>query len=262
MEKSTEEVQTISHMEVVILFLSVYVLLILVFETVFVIESQDVQDILQAIDTVICFIFLADFFFRLYKAKNKMQFLKWGWIDFISSLPMIGPLRWGRAVRVFRVLKTLRGIRSTKMIIDFALRYRARSAMVSVLIISITLLTWSSLAILSVETSEDSNIKSASDAMWWSYVTMTTVGYGDKYPVTFGGRLIAVVLMMAGVGLFGTFTGFVTAWFVDDDAMDEQTVLLNDIQQELKLLRRELANHGILSVTDNVTTEKNNYPAE
>lgn len=75
---------------------------------------------------------------------------------------------------------------------------------------------FSSIAILQVEDSPNSNIKSAEDAIWWSYVTITTVGYGDKYPVTTEGRLIAAVLMTAGVGLFGTFTGFLASWFVQE----------------------------------------------
>jgi voltage-gated potassium channel len=65
-----------------------------------------------------------------------------------------------------------------------------------------------------VEKDPNSNIRSAEDAIWWSYVTMTTVGYGDKFPVITEGRIIAAVLMTAGVGLFGTFTANVSSWFV------------------------------------------------
>ena len=61
----------------------------------------------------------------------------------------------------------------------------------------------------------NSNIKTAEDAIWWAWVTITTVGYGDKYPVTTEGRIIASFLMTAGVGLFGTFTGFIASWFLE-----------------------------------------------
>ena len=60
----------------------------------------------------------------------------------------------------------------------------------------------------------DANIKTAEDALWWSYVTITTVGNGDRFPVTTGGRIIGTLLMTAGVGLFGTFTAFVSSWFL------------------------------------------------
>lgn len=70
---------------------------------------------------------------------------------------------------------------------------------------------FSAIAILQVERDPNSNIKTAEDALWWSYVT-TTVGYGDRYPVTTEGRLIASVLMTAGVGLFGTFTAYIASF--------------------------------------------------
>jgi voltage-gated potassium channel len=82
--------------------------------------------------------------------------------------------------------------------------------------IAILMVIFSSIAILQVENVPNSNIKTAEDALWWSYVTVTTVGYGDKFPVTLEGRIIAGFLMTTGVGLFGTFTGFVASWFVGE----------------------------------------------
>lgn len=76
------------------------------------------------------------------------------------------------------------------------------------------MVVFSSIAILQFETLPNSNIKTAGDAIWWSYVTITTVGYGDKYPVTPEGRIIAAMLMTVGVGLFGTFTAYISSWFV------------------------------------------------
>ena len=68
----------------------------------------------------------------------------------------------------------------------------------------------------------NSSIILCSDAIWWAYVTMTTVGYGDKYPVTTEGRFVAAILMTVGVGLFGTFTAYVSSWFVKDNAKTEE----------------------------------------
>lgn len=78
------------------------------------------------------------------------------------------------------------------------------------------LVIFSAIAILQVETDTGSNIKTAEDAIWWAYVTVTTVGYGDKYPITTEGRIIAAVLMTCGVGLFGTFTAYIASWFALD----------------------------------------------
>lgn len=80
---------------------------------------------------------------------------------------------------------------------------------------------FSAIAILQVEDDPNSNIKTAEDAIWWAYVTITTVGYGDKFPVTTEGRIIAAALMTIGVGLFGTFTAFLASFFVAD--RQEQT---------------------------------------
>lgn len=76
------------------------------------------------------------------------------------------------------------------------------------------MIIFGSISLLQVEHDANSNIKTAEDAIWWAFVTITTVGYGDKYPVTTEGRIIAAFLMVTGVGLFGTFTGYMTSWFV------------------------------------------------
>ena len=78
-----------------------------------------------------------------------------------------------------------------------------------------------SIAILQVEDDPNSNIKTAEDAIWWAYVTITTVGYGDKFPVTTEGRVIAELLMTVGVGLFGTFTAYLASWFVRETKKEE-----------------------------------------
>lgn len=143
--------------------------------------------------------------------------MKWGWVDLISSIPMVGVLRVGLAVRVFRILRILRGVRSVKQLSAYLLAHRAQGAFASAALISILMIVFGSIAILEFEKGEETNINNAEDALWWSFVTITTVGYGDKYPVTTEGRIVAGVLMIVGVGLFGTFTGFVASWFLNDN---------------------------------------------
>ena len=149
--------------------------------------------------------------------------MRWGWIDLLSSVPAIEFLRAGRAVRLIRLLRILRAFRSTKHLIHHIFRNRAQGAFTTVSIIAILLVIFSSIAILQVEDDPNSNIKTAEDAIWWAYVTITTVGYGDKYPITTEGRLIAGILMTAGVGLFGTFTAYVASWFVADKKQNKKT---------------------------------------
>ena len=83
------------------------------------------------------------------------------------------------------------------------------------------MIIFSAVAILQVETAPNSNIKTAEDAIWWAYATITTVGYGDVFPVTTEGRIIAAALMTVGVGLFGTFTAFLASWFVTEKKQED-----------------------------------------
>ncbi|RPH30297.1 MAG: ion transporter [Bacteroidales bacterium] len=208
--------------DLVILALSVYVLIALLADTFFKLPPE-LSKLLNFIDNIVCAIFLIDFFYRLFKAESKLKFLKWGWIDFISSIPMVDFLRWGRAFRIMRLFRLLRAFRSTKYLASYVFRNRQQGAFTSVAIIAILMVIFSSIAMLQVETDPNSNIKTAEDSIWWAFVTVTTVGYGDKYPVTTEGRVIAAFLMITGVGLFGAFTGFVASWFVEDKGKDKIT---------------------------------------
>jgi len=87
----------------------------------------------------------------------------------------------------------------------------------------------------------ESNIHSPQDALWWAYATITTVGYGDKYPVTPEGRLIAAVLMSAGVGLFGSFTGLIASWVLKPTRKDtEQNSELKGLREQVAAIERRI----------------------
>lgn len=214
--------QKLGYLNLVVIVLSIYVLGALIVSTVFP-PPPEVERTLNLIDDGICIFFLLEFILRFRKAPDKMRFMRWGWIDLVSSIPTLEYFRLGRAVRLVRLLRILRAFRSTRHLAGYIFRHRARGAFTTVSLIALLMLIFSSLAILQVEVSPQSNIKTAEDALWWAYVTMTTVGYGDKYPVTTEGRLIAAALMTTGVGLFGTFTGFLASWFVAERAQEDKS---------------------------------------
>lgn len=221
MEQNSSNERHLTFFNIIVLVLSIYVLGALMADT-FVRLPPETSRLLYYIDTVICFFFLADFFVRLYQAENKWRFMRWGWIDLISSIPAIDILRLGRAFSLLRLLRILRAFRSIRHIVKYVFRNRMKGTFTTVAIVAILMVIFSAIAILQVETAPSSNIKTAEDALWWAYVTITTVGYGDKFPVTTAGRVIAAMLMTVGVGLFGTFTGFVASWFVDDKKEEPQ----------------------------------------
>ncbi|MDR9826013.1 ion transporter [Vibrio sp. FNV 38] len=239
LKTTRDDVEEIGPFQVFTLILSVYVLLALLFEHLF-LPEQDVKDILRIADHFVCFFFLLDFFIRFYRSKSKWHFMKWGWIDLLSSIPMLDAFRYARLVRVIRVLRILRAIRSVKVLLTFVLRSRMQGTFSLVTAMSIILMIFGAVGILEFERgAADSNINNAMDALWWSFVTMTTVGYGDYYPVTNGGRVIATMLMISGVGLFGTFTGFVASWFVEEEANRESDQII-ELKQQIGGLNAQL----------------------
>ncbi len=216
-----------------ILGLSLYALVALSVEVVFPVNPATRQ-ILQASDTAVCVLFFADFVYQLIRAPSKWgYFRRWGWLDLMSSIPMIDAFRAGRLVRVVRILRMLRAIRSTKLLASFILERRAESAFLAAALLSLLLIVFASIAVLQFEGNQISgNIKSGEDALWWAITTITTVGYGDKFPVSTEGRLVAALLMMAGVGLLGTLSGFIASWFLSPGTRYQE--------EELKLLQAEI----------------------
>lgn len=206
----------ISFLNLLILILSVYVLAALFIDTVFNIDDET-SELLQIIDFAICMVFLIDFSIQFYRAESKLQYMKWGWVDLLASIPMVDAFRVGRLFRLIRILRIFKAFKSMKEFIDTFYSDKVKGTMNSAALVAVLMLIFSSITILQVETGPDSNITSAGDALWWSYVTITTVGYGDLYPVTLEGRLVAVALMTTGVGLFGTLTAYVASWFVKEN---------------------------------------------
>ena len=220
-----------------ILILSLVILCGLAIDTLFELPPE-VRGVIHGADTVICMILLSDFFVRLYRADSKVAFMKWGWIDLIASIPNLEVLRWGRLVRVLRVIRLLRGIRFVHRILRMILDHKMEGGAVSLGVMAFLLVTFSSVSILVLERQEGSNIKSAEDAIWWSVATVTTVGYGDKYPVTTEGRVIGIVLMVCGVGMFAGLSGLVASLFLggQDRKSNEMDQILTRLEQiEAKL---------------------------
>ena len=212
----SEEKEKLRFLDILIIVLSVYVLIALIID-VFLKLPPEISRVLMIIDDGICVIFLIDFVNRFVRAGNKLRFMRWGWIDLISSIPYIAVLRAGRLFRLVRLLRVLRAFRSTRILIHHIFKSKVKGTMTAVGIITVLIIIFSSISILIVETAPESNIKSAEDAVWWTVVTVTTVGYGDKYPVTTEGRIIGIVVMIAGVGLIGTYTGFIASLFVGEN---------------------------------------------
>lgn len=212
MPPTKDNSESFGSMNLVIMVLSIYVLIAIIVDTL-VKLPDNIHELLQIIDDAICIVFLIDFFKRFFRAENKLAFMKWGWIDLVSSIPALPFVRFGRLFRLIRLFRIMRAFRSIKVLTEYVFRNRVQGTMSAVTIVTLLVVIFSSISILMVENDPASNIKTAEDAIWWSLVTVTTVGYGDKFPVTTEGRIIGTLLMFVGVGLFGTFTAYVASWF-------------------------------------------------
>lgn len=193
--------------------LSAFVLLALLADTFWRLPVEE-SKLLHYADHGLCLFFLIEFAVRFYYAPHKRAFMRWGWLDLVSSIPNLPFLRIGQVLRLVRVVRVLRNFHSARNLEGYFYRNKAAGVFTSVALFSVLMVLFSAFAILHVEQAPTSNIKTAVDALWWAYVTITTVGYGDLYPVTTAGRLIATLLLTTGVGLFGTFTGLVSSWFL------------------------------------------------
>jgi voltage-gated potassium channel len=222
----------------VMLALCTYVLVALFVSVGFTLPAEE-QRLLDLIDTFVCVVFLIDFAVQLLTAKSKLGYLKWGWIDLISSIPNLQVFRIGRAMRIFRLLRLLRGVKSLRVLIQFLFENRAKGVFASAVLICFVLMVAASIVVLNVEQAAGGNIKTAPDALWWAFTTMTTVGYGELYPITMIGRLAAAMLMTAGVGLFGTVTAFMATKFVET-GQQEELARDDQILTELREIRRRL----------------------
>jgi voltage-gated potassium channel len=185
-------------------------------------------------------LFAADYVTRLYLAADRRHYVRHNALDLvIVLLPFLRPLRALRLLRLLR-LGAVGGV-----LYHRSGSFHARvSAYVGTSAIVVIVLA----ALAMYDTERDaagSNIKTLPDALWWAATTVTSVGYGDRYPTTSTGRLIAVGLMVVGIALLGVVTAAVAAWFVQrlrpvEQAEARAEVTLSDVLDELRRLHERL----------------------
>lgn len=177
--------------------------------------SPIVKGVVAIMDVFISIIFLFDFLFRLFTADSKREyfFRKAGWADLIS-IPPLGYLKLFRIFRIVRVVRSIRRLGGRKIFRD-VIRTRANSAFFVTMFLVFLVLEFGGIGIVEAEAGNaGANIETAWDGVWWTFVTIATVGYGDRYPVTTVGRVVGILTMSLGVVLFGVLTGFLANAFL------------------------------------------------
>ena len=179
------------------------------------IPDPALETILAVMNGLFSVIFLLDFLYRSRLAGSFGDYFlrRFGWADLLSCLP-IAPLK---LLRLFRLVEVIRRVRAAGGRITWAglQRERANSALLSLLLMGVLVLEFGSLLILQFEQfAPNASIVTGSDALWFTLVTIATVGYGDEYPVTDLGRLMGAVIIVTGVGIFGTLAGYLADLFL------------------------------------------------
>jgi len=195
----------LSVSKLIIALLSLFSIILLSF-TFFLEPKSELNRLIHYYDFGLCMVFLYDFFNQLYRRKKRWQyFYTYGWLDLLSSIPIVDQFRY---VRVFRIFRVLRIIRSFKILYNFIISNKRASLYGFIVFCSTLILILSSTLVLYLE-KDVGNIKTAEDALWWSYITITTVGYGDYYPVTNLGKLAASILILNGIAIFGAIISYI-----------------------------------------------------
>jgi voltage-gated potassium channel len=214
--------------------------LVVVLALLFLPLSQVTQEALARIDTLLAVVFMLDAFFHLATVPDKRSYMKWGWLDFVGSVPGYPIMRFARLSRAVQAARDLRGRGGSQVAREFR-ESRPRTTYFFTFFIAILVVSIASLFMVELENrAPNANISSGRDAFWWAFVTITTVGYGDHVPVTWPGQLIAIALMVVGVGIFGVFTSSVASWFLHTgEARTRQDIA--DIKRDVDAMMDELA---------------------
>lgn len=172
--------------------------------------NQELESFLVAVSWTVWAAFALDFVARLYLAEHRLKYAQSHWYDVaLIAVPLLRPLRLLRLLALARVLNRSAAGSLVGKVTTYA---------VGVAIMSVGL---GALAALDAEQdAHDANITTIGDALWWAASTVFTVGYGDRFPVTTEGRLIAVALMLVGIALVGAVTASVAAWMVGQVAQE------------------------------------------
>ncbi|MGD8112078.1 potassium channel family protein [Vibrio sp. NTOU-M3] len=240
MNKNTTKVETkpMSLLSLILSFVALFVVSTLLFAPL----QPQTRQVLIGLDFIICSIFLLQLSVDLIRSTDRVQFLKRHWIDFLASLPMIEPLRFARLFHILRVILVLR---SGHYVIHQLLDNRRETTLASILLLLVVLLTVGSSMMLMIEgKAANANIQSGGDALWWALVTISTVGYGDHYPVTNGGKILASALIICGVGIFGMISGLITSFITSPTrrqarrSENKERLLHELVQQQQEILQR------------------------
>lgn len=224
--------------------------------------TENQEKILTRIDLAILAIFAIDYFYRLIKSRKKWAFIKSNIFDLVAILPFDKAFRIARLARLIRLVRFTRATRVLRLskLARLALFVRklgvgfkgvlVTNGLIYAIGITVFIILGGAFGILALEPS----MNTFGDALWWSMVTTTTVGYGDISPESPGGRILATVLMIVGIGFLGMVTGSIATYFVDK--ISKKAPPQSVYEERLDLIKRKLDNIESLTHEDIISLNK------
>jgi voltage-gated potassium channel len=205
--------------------------------------SPDVKDTFDAIDLFVWAMFVLEYLVKLYLSPSRKGFFTHHWLDLaVIAVPVFRPLRAARLLRLLNLgrvgIVLANALRRTKAL------FTHRGLHFVLLAVVVVVFACSGLVLSFEAHAKGSNIHNFGDALWWAVVTVTTIGYGDKFPVTGGGRAVATVLMFVGIGLIGVLTATVASYFVTQTADEDKADLVERLDR-IEAMLVELTGHPI-----------------
>jgi voltage-gated potassium channel len=208
--------------------------------------TSEVRTAGVVLNWIIWLAFVAEFIVR-WTAAGTASFPRRAWFDLLLIVvtPPFGvpdAIQGMRTLRVLRLFRLLRAFGLAAMALRLGRRHLAKQKFHYVLLVAASTVVLGAIGVYIVEVGENENITAFGDALWWAASTVTTVGYGDVTPATAEGRVIAVVLMLVGIGVIGVFTATVASFLFEQEQHSDTaqlTARLDVIERKLDELLRK-----------------------